>query len=427
MELHQEFEKEPNLDYYYNEEEEEEVEGEEEENEEEGRENSKKKKEKIDNKDNKDKEKKDENKNNAEDNKINENSKNIISDKNNNMEKTEENNNNENNIINEENKISENKNNENQINEDNKINENNQINENKEGLKDNNEQKDEKAEVSDNIVNTESSKPQIVEEIDTTIPKTNKIIQNVTKDGDIIIQSFSPNTICHRIIPKGSDLDISKKGCFKCYKIKTKKNLMSFITGSKIIKVPYLIFLDENYYYMAKDKIVNQRKPNLRRIGNRYDLLKLSNFQTSRKSNDYEFAFEFVNEDIFNRNFKILYFTPKEAEDFYAVLHAILDGFGIQIPEVLNDYVNAEEEEEEGEEYEDDEEGENYEEEDDKKEHEENNEEHQNNDMNVIKDDKDVNIIEKQQESKDISENDDNKIKDMSTSTKEESKDNSDL
>ena len=38
-----------------------------------------------------------------------------------------------------------------------------------------------------------------------------------------------------------------------------------------------------------------------------------------------------------------------------------------------------------------------------------------------------MNIIEKQQESKDISENDDNKIKDMSTSTKEESKDNSDL
>ena len=436
MELHQEFEKEPNLDYYYNEEEE--VEGEEEENEEEGGEDNKKKKEKIDNKDNKDEEKKDENKNNAEDNKINENAENKLSDKNNNMEKIEENNNIENNIINEENKINENKNNENQINEDNKINENNQINENrinednkinikKEGLKDNIEQKTEKAEVSDNIVNTESSKPQIVEEIDTTIPKTNKIIQNIAKDGDIIIQSFSPNTICHRIIPKGSDLDISKKGCFKCYKIKTKKNLMSFITGSKIIKVPYLIFLDENYYYMAKDKIVNQRKPNLRRIGNRYDLFKLSNFQTSRKSNDYEFAFEFVNEDIFDRNFKILYFTPKEAEDFYAVLHAILDGFGIQIPENLDDYINAEEEAEEGEEYEDNEEGENVEEDDDKNEHEENNEEDQNNDMNEIKDDKDVNIVEKQQESKEINENNDNKIKDMSTSTKEESKDNDNL
>jgi hypothetical protein len=354
--LHQEFEKEPNLDYYYNEDEEEEVEGEEEENEEEGGENSNKKKKKaenIDNKDNKEEDKKDENIDNAEDKKINKNEENKINDENKNIQKTGEKNSNENNLKNEENNIV---NGENKIKGENKINENNQINENKinegnninpkkEGLKDNNEQKNEKIDASDNIVNTENSKPQIEEEIDTTIPKTNKMIQNITKDGDIIIQSFSPNTICHRLIPKGSDLDISKKGCFKCYKIKTKKNIMSFITGSKIIKVPYLIFLDENYYYMAKDKIVNQRKPNLRRIGNRYDLLKLSNFQTSRKSNDYEFAFEFVNEDIFDRNFKLLYFTPKEAEDFYAVLHAILNGFGIQIPENIDDYGAAEDEE----------------------------------------------------------------------------------
>ena len=438
MELHQEFEKEPNLDYYYNEDEEEEVEGEEEENEEEGGENSNKKKKKaenIDNKDNKEEDKKDENIDNAEDKKINKNEENKINDENKNIQKTGEKNSNENNIKNEENNI---ENGENKIKEENKINENNQINENKinegnninpkkEGLKDNNEQKNEKVDASDNIVNTENSKPQIEEEIDTTIPKTNKMIQNITKDGDIIIQSFSPNTICHRLIPKGSDLDISKKGCFKCYKIKTKKNIMSFITGSKIIKVPYLIFLDENYYYMAKDKIVNQRKPNLRRIGNRYDLLKLSNFQTSRKSNDYEFAFEFVNEDIFDRNFKLLYFTPKEAEDFYAVLHAILNGFGIQIPENLDDYGGAEEEEEEGEEYEDNEEGENEEEEDNKNEHEENNEEDQKNNVNEIKDDKNENKIENQQGSKEVSENNENIIKDMTNSTKEESKDNDDL
>ena len=444
MELHQEFEKEPNLDYYYNEEEEEEVEGEEEENEEEGGENSikkKKKAENIDNKDNKEEDKKDENFDNAEDKKINKNEENKINDENKNIQKTGEKNNNENNIkneenniVNDENKISENKNNENQINEDNKINENNQINENKinegnninpkeEGLKDNNEQNNKNEDVSANIVNTESSKPQIEEEIDTTIPKTNKMIQNITKDGDIIIQSFSPNTICHRIIPKGSDLDISKKGCFRCYKIKIKKNLMSFITGSKIIKVPYLIFLDENYYYMAKDKIVNQRKPNLRRIGNRYDLLKLSNFQTSRKGNDYEFDFEFVNEDIFDRNFKVLYFTPKEAEDFYAVLHAILNGFGIQIPENMDDY-GAAEYEEEGEEYEDNEEGENEEEEYNKNDHEENNEEDPKNNENEIKEDKNENLIENQQESKEVSEN---KLKDMTNSTKEESKDNDDL
>ena len=83
--------------------------------------------------------------------------------------------------------------------------------------------------MSENSVN---SKPQIIEEIDTTIPKKNNMEENAPKEGDIIIQSFSPNTICHRLIPKGSDLDISQKGYFQYYKMKTKSNLISFIIGT---------------------------------------------------------------------------------------------------------------------------------------------------------------------------------------------------
>ena len=334
MEINQELEKEQNLDYYYNEEEEEEAEGEEQENEEkeEKEQNDNQKNEKEENKENKEKkeeEKDKENKNNIENEKDN---KNKI-DKENNINNI----NNENNI----NNIN-NENNENKIND---VKEE----EPKEQTKNQNNQNIESTE------NSESARQQIIEEIDTTIPKKNIVGENVEKQGDIIIQSFSPNTICHRLIPKGSDLDISQKAHFKCYKIKTKSNIISFITGSKKIVVPYIIFIDENYYYMAKDKIVNQKNPNLRRIGNKYDLLKLSNFQTTKKGDDYEFAFEFVNEDIFDRTFKLLYFTPKEAEDFYAVLHTILGGFNIEIPENLDDDNEEEEEDdEEGEEIEDD-------------------------------------------------------------------------
>ena len=334
MEINQELEKEQNLDYYYNEEEEEEAEGEEQENEEkeEKEQNDNQKNEKEENKENKEKkeeEKDKENKNNIENEKDN---KNKI-DKENNINNI----NNENNI----NNIN-NENNENKIND---VKEE----EPKEQTKNQNSQNIQSTE------NSESARQQIIEEIDTTIPKKNIVGENVEKQGDIIIQSFSPNTICHRLIPKGSDLDISQKAHFKCYKIKTKSNIISFITGSKKIVVPYIIFIDENYYYMAKDKIVNQKNPNLRRIGNKYDLLKLSNFQTTKKGDDYEFAFEFVNEDIFDRTFKLLYFTPKEAEDFYAVLHTILGGFNIEIPENLDDDNEEEEEDdEEGEEIEDD-------------------------------------------------------------------------
>ena len=230
------------------------------------------------------------------------------------------------------------------------------------------------------------------------------------------------------------DLDISQKGYFQCYKMKTKSNLISFITGTKIIKVPYIIFIDENYYYMAKDKIVNQRKPYLRRIGNKYDLLKLSNFQTTKKGNDYEFAFEFVNEDVFDRTFKLLYFTPKEAIDFYTVLHAILGGFGITIPEHLeiDDDDDEEEEDEEGEEYEDEEEEEREGEGErervgegegkGKREGVEEGKPGQN--ENNIKNDKDEDKKEDEKEENDNNEEkkEENEIKEGTESTKEESK-----
>ena len=335
MELNQELEKEENIDYYYNEEEEEE-DGEEHDNEENGKNDNQKNDNKEENKE----------QNNLEKNE----KENIGKDKGKEKDKIINENNNNINIINKE----EDKEKEKEKEKDNNI------------IETNKKEEDTKEDSTQNTQNTENSEnaKQIVEEIDTTIPKKindneNQQNENEEKEGNRIIQSFNQNTICHRLIPKGSDLDISKKAHFKCYKIKTKANIMSFITGSKKIIVPYIIFLDENYYYMAKDKIVNQKNPNLRRIGNKYNLLKLSNFQTTKKGDDYEFAFEFVKDDIFERIFKLLYFTPKEAEEFYAVLHTILGQLNIEIPENMEGNEEEEEEEEgdeEGEEMEDDEE-----------------------------------------------------------------------
>ena len=404
MEINQELEKEQNLDYYYNEEEEEEVEGEEQENEEKEQKDNQKKEieENKEIKDNKEDDKNKDNKNNIKNEKDN------INNEQNNINNI----NNENN----EKKIN-NEDNINNINNENKINDVKEE-EPKEQTKNQNIQNIQSTE------NSENAKQQIIEEIDTTIPKKNVNGENDGKEGDIIIQSFSPNTICHRLIPKGSDLDISKKAHFKCYKIKTKSNIISFITGSKKIVVPYIIFIDENYYYMAKDRIVNQKNKNLRRIGNKYDLLKLSNFQTTKKGDDYEFAFEFVNEDIFDRTFKLLYFTPKEAEDFYAVLHTILGGFNIEIPENLDD--DNEEEEE------DDEEGEEIE--DDGQEEGEDGEEVEGKDQIEVKDDKkekdevENNSEEKNNDNNKKSENNEDETKEGTTiSTKEENKEIRDI
>ena len=208
------------------------------------------------------------------------------------------------------------------------------------------------------------------EEIDTTVPKDNNEEKendddndeddNNQKKGKLIVKVINTNTVCHRIIPKGSDIDITTKTFFKCYKIKAKTNLISFIIGFKKIKVPYLIFFDENFYYMVKDKTVNKNNENIRRIGNRYDLLKITNFQTRKVNNDYEFAFEFMNEDYFDRTYKLLYFEPKEAEIFHEVFQHFAYSFGFDISGNLFDKLEEEEEDDnEGGEEEEDEKEEN--------------------------------------------------------------------
>ena len=58
--------------------------------------------------------------------------------------------------------------------------------------------------------NSESARQQIIEEIDTIIPKNNTNGENAKKEGDKIIQRFSPNIICDRLITKCSDRYKSK-------------------------------------------------------------------------------------------------------------------------------------------------------------------------------------------------------------------------
>ena len=236
------------------------------------------------------------------------------------------------------------------------------------------------------------------------------------------IKDISANTVCHRLLPKGLDIDITKRVYFKCYKIKTKSNLISFIVGSKKVKVPYIIFLDENFYYMAKDKQVNLKNENIRRIGNRYDLSKISNFQTRKVNEDYEFAFEFMNEDYFDRIYKLLYFEPKDAELFFDIFQQFINNLGINIPSNITGMEEGEEQEEEGEEEEDDgeeeEKGENEEKEEDE------NEEKEQNDINNEKGkEEEKDIKENEKEENDKEQNINNKKDEIETnSTKEESK-----
>ena len=233
------------------------------------------------------------------------------------------------------------------------------------------------------------------------------------------IKSINTNTVCHRLLPKGLDIDITKRVYFKCYKIKTKSNLISFIVGSKKVKVPYIIFLDENFYYMSKDKQVNPKNENIRRIGNRYDLSKISNFQTRKVNEDYEFAFEFMNEDYFDRIYKLLYFEPKDAELFFDIFQQFINNLGIDLPSNITGMEEGEEQEEEGEEEEDDGEEEDEKGEKEEKEEDEKEVKEENDKEKVGKKD----IKENDKEKNDKEQNNNNKKDEIETnSTKEESK-----
>ena len=223
----------------------------------------------------------------------------------------------------------------------------------------------------------------------------------------MIFKEINQNTICHRLILKGSDIDITEKVYFKCYKLKTKSNVISFITGSKKVKIPYIIILDENFYYMIKDKPVNDKNENIRRVGNRYDLTKISNFQTRKVDEDYEFAFEFMYEDYFDRIYKLLYFEKKDAELFFDVFQQYSDNLGLDLHGNIMGGEDSEGKEE-------DDEGEEGEEGEEKEDNEENAEEEDEKDM-------------EEEDNKDIKEKDENNIDNKkdeleTNSTKEESK-----
>ena len=275
----------------------------------------------------------------------------------------------------------------------------------------------ENTEITENI---ENKKEQIIEEIDTTVPKNN----TDEKQGgeNVAVKGISQNTICHRLIPKGLDIDITKRVYFKCYKMKTKSNIISFITGSKKVKIPYLIFLDENFYYMMKDKPVNENNENIRRVGNKYDLTKISNFQTRKINDEYEFAFEFMYEDYFDRIYKLLYFEPKDAELFFDVFQQFVDNLGLDLPGNVIGIGDREEKEEEEEEEDEGDEGEEKEE----KEENENEENEEEEDEKEVKGEENENIdnIDNTINNKEKAENRiENKKDDTETnSTKEESK-----
>ena len=119
----------------------------------------------------------------------------------------------------------------------------------------------------------EKKEEENLEEISTN-KTSNNTINTIYQEPEI-----DPNTYCHRILYKGSNIDISQYELFPFIKVKEKGSLLSNLgfKNPKITHNPYFALLNETFIYMIKDKVYDKNKSNLRRIGNKYSLFNCQN------------------------------------------------------------------------------------------------------------------------------------------------------
>ena len=180
------------------------------------------------------------------------------------------------------------------------------------------EKKEEKNEKNENSEQTENT-----EEISTN--KTSNIENN-----DILEPDIDPNTYCHRIFYKGSNIDINQFELFSFIKIKEKGSFLSNLgfKNPKITQIPYFAFLNETYLYMIKDKVYDKKKPNIRRIGNKYSLFDCQNIRLESEDNHVIIHLDFlVSENEYK--FKAMYFNKEFSDNFIRKLQEVLIRNGI--------------------------------------------------------------------------------------------------
>ena len=206
-----------------------------------------------------------------------------------------------------------------------------------------------------------------LEEISTN-KTSNNTINSIFQEPEI-----DPNTYCHRIFYKGSNIDISIYEVFNFIKIKEKGSFLSNLgfKNPKISQIPYFAFLNETFIYMIKDKIYDKNKPNIRRIGNKYSLFDCQNIKYDSEEEYIVIHLEFM---IAENDYKVktLYFPRNNYENFLKKFEKTLIQYGI-----ITYHENEEEENEnENEDIKNDDDNE----EDDKKEVEENEKDNENQD-----------------------------------------------
>jgi hypothetical protein len=237
-------------------------------------------------------------------------------------------------------------------------------------MSENNNQDDKKEEIDeiDNNLSNENKENEKKEDLNLEEISTNKSTSNNNdnKENSLIEPEIDPNTYCHRILYKGSNIDISQYELFPFIKVKEKGSLLSNLgfKNPKILRNPYFALLNETFIYMIKDKVYDKSKINIRRIGNKYSLFNCQNVGIQHENEFIILHIEFlVSENDYA--IKELYFKKENGEKFMIKFENLLVKLGI-----IN-YSNEENEDEDNKnEEQDNEQDEKEDEKEDKKENE---------------------------------------------------------
>ena len=173
-------------------------------------------------------------------------------------------------------------------------------------------------------IKEEKKEEENLEEISTN-KTSNNTINSFYQEPEI-----DPNTYCHRIFYKGSNIDINQFELFSFIKIKEKGSFLSNLgfKNPKITQIPYFAFLNETYLYMIKDKVYDKKKPNIRRIGNKYSLFDCQNIRLESEDNHVIIHLDFlVSENEYK--FKAMYFNKEFSDNFIRKLQEVLIRNGI--------------------------------------------------------------------------------------------------
>ena len=165
----------------------------------------------------------------------------------------------------------------------------------------NNELKSEEKKEKDNNISSDVNKIINIEEKEEikNIENNNEIKEISDNNNEKNIENLDDiDESCHLYLKIGNDFNSKEIYCISLSKVRgaKKKSFLQKMNVFKKVKdeiINYVVFLDENFIYLAKDIIVDKKNDVLRRIKKIYNIRNIFNYRSEKISEENKYKIEF--------------------------------------------------------------------------------------------------------------------------------------